>query len=277
MAFPPQGFIIGAQKAGTTTLAELLNQHPGLVVSNPKEPDYFNVHWERGLDWYRQRFAHENGVLVEASVSYSMARTVEWDRGTDRQVPQRIHDLNPNARFIYIVRNPADRCYSAYWHDVRARGEKRPLRQVVESKVYYTMASYYHLQLSRYLPFFSIDRFLIVDFRRLSQEPETVAQECAAFLGAGHPDFIFTRERARNQAYRPNFLGRMLQNISGLARYLPNGARALLKRLLSKEIPPLSDADRAFMMEHFRPDMQAFEQTTGIRFLSEQDRTKATV
>jgi hypothetical protein len=42
MAFPPEAFIIGAQKAGTTSLADLLDQHPGIVVSNPKEPDFFN-------------------------------------------------------------------------------------------------------------------------------------------------------------------------------------------------------------------------------------------
>jgi len=272
MAFPPQGFIIGAQKSGTTSLSGLLGQHPGIVMSEPKEPDFFNVHWERGLDWYRQCFAQHPGILVEASVSYSMARTVEWERGTDQLVPQRIFELSPQAKFIYIVRNPADRCYSAYWHDVRARAERRALREVVEKKVYYTMASYYHLQLNRYLPYFPLDRFLIVDFRKLAREPSQVAAQCAAFLGAGHREFAFAADRPKNQAFRPNRVGMALQNINGVAKLLPPSLRTSIKRLLSKDIPPLSAADRAFMMEYFRADMQAFEAQTGINFLSQQDQ-----
>lgn len=268
MAFPPRAFMIGAQKAGTTSLAELLGQHPGIVVSDPKEPDYFNVHWEKGIDWYRARFARHEGVLLEASVSYSMARDVEWDRGTDREVPQRIHALSPDAKFIYVVRDPAERCYSAYWHEVRARGEKQALRDVVSRKIYYTMGSYYHLQISRYLPFFPLDRFLIVDFRRLAKEPEAVAKECAAFIGAGHPEFGFKRDRPKNQAYQPNRLGKALDRFSNLSQLIPAPVRPMIRKMLSRDIPPLSPADKAWILDHFREDTLAFEKLTGIGFLT---------
>ena len=54
--FPPRAFLIGAAKSATTTLADLLNQHPHIFLSNPKEPDFFWINWDRGIDWYRALF-----------------------------------------------------------------------------------------------------------------------------------------------------------------------------------------------------------------------------
>ena len=99
---------LAPQKAATTSLADLLGQHPGIVVSDPKEPDFFN-NWILGLDWYRVRFSRTNAVLLDASVSYSMAAVIEWEQGYEKNVPQRISTLS-DAKFIYIVRDPADRC-----------------------------------------------------------------------------------------------------------------------------------------------------------------------
>src|SRR5579875_1836664 len=144
MPFPPRHFIIGAQKAGTTTLAYLLAQHPDVVLAAPKkEPDFFHTYWNNGLDWYRSRFQREDGVLIDASVSYTM---IPFDPATGEvpdDIPGRIHQVSPDAKFIYITRDPAERCYSAYWHEVRLGTEKRPLRQAVQQHAYYTMASYY--------------------------------------------------------------------------------------------------------------------------------------
>ncbi|HVZ70365.1 MAG TPA: sulfotransferase [Rhizomicrobium sp.] len=268
MAFPPQAFIIGAQKAATTSLADLLAQHPGIEVSNPKEPDFFNVNWERGLDWYRSRFARTDAVLLDASVSYTMASTREWERGTEFEVPERIHSLCPNARFIYIVRDPADRCYSAYWHEKRAGREKSTLRNAVERKAYYTMASYYHLQINRFLRFFPLERFHIVQFEEAVRDPVSVAQNCSDFLEAGHADFSFTRERQKNQGFQYNFAGEALRGLSGISRFVPEALKPLAKRMLTKNLPDLAPEDHAWMTNHFQEDALAFEKLTGVRVLS---------
>ena len=54
--FPPQAYLIGAEKAGTTTLAFLLNQHADIQLAESKEPNYFTYEWDRGIDWYRSCF-----------------------------------------------------------------------------------------------------------------------------------------------------------------------------------------------------------------------------
>lgn len=269
MSFPPKAFIIGAQKSATTSLADLLAQHPAIEVSNPKEPDFFNVHWERGLDWYRSCFGRTDAILVDASVSYTMAAMREWERGRELDVPQRIHALSPDARFIYIVRDPAERCYSAYWHEVRAGREKGTLREAVTRKAYYTMASYYFLQLSRFLRFFPIDCFRIVKFEKVSRDPLGVARECATFLGANAEDFSFAHDRQKNQGFRYNRMGEALRGLSSLSKYIPSSLKPLAKRILTKELPELSQTDYVWMTNHFRDDALAFEKLTGIHVLSD--------
>ena len=56
MSFPPEAFLIGAEKAGTTMLLHLFDQHPGITVSEPRITDYFTSNWDKGLDWYRACF-----------------------------------------------------------------------------------------------------------------------------------------------------------------------------------------------------------------------------
>src|ERR1700759_5183389 len=164
MPFPPKAFIIGAQRSGTTSLSSLLDQHPGIVLSVPKEPDFFSVNWDRGLDWYRARFRRHDAILIDASVNYTMVPRHDGSDQLPDTVPRRIHELSPQAKFVYLVRDPGERCHSAYWHEVRAGRESRPLREVVERSAYYVMASYYHRQITTFLRYFSLDRFHIVRF-----------------------------------------------------------------------------------------------------------------
>ena len=83
MAFPPQAFIIGAQRSGTTSLAFLLNQHPMIALAEPKEPNFLTMNWENGIDWYRSCFSREDAILLDASVSYSMAKIVDFHQLSD--------------------------------------------------------------------------------------------------------------------------------------------------------------------------------------------------
>lgn len=167
--FPPAAFLIGAQKAGTTTLAAMLDQHPQIGVARPKEPDFFHVNWDRGIEWYRSCFREPRDILVDASPSYTMSPPDE------ETVPARIFALQPLARFIYLVRDPAERCHSAYWHEVRSGRERRSLRDAVAQQAYYVHASYYYRQLTGFLRYFPLERFLFVPFDDLTAEPSAVA------------------------------------------------------------------------------------------------------
>lgn len=274
MSFPPDAFIIGAQRAGTTSLSGLLDQHPDIVLSNPKEPDFFSVNWEQGLDWYRSRFRRDAAILLDASVSYTMTRPDQTSGQVPDYVPRRIHEVSPHAKFIYLVRDPAERCYSAYWHEVRAGRERRSLREAVKGSAYYVMASYYHLQLDPFLRCFPQDRFLIVPFEDFAQRPLRVASTCATFLGADD-SFAFRPEQPRNQAFVYSKFGKALRDTMGEERLkalssivsntLPDGMRRLAKRLVSNSIPELSTGDRDWLRRQFADDAQAFANLTGVQ------------
>ncbi|HEY7580191.1 MAG TPA: sulfotransferase [Acetobacteraceae bacterium] len=154
-----------------------------MVLSTPKEPDYFSVNFARGPDWYRARFRRLDAMLVDASVSDTMAKPVAASNALPDAVPRLIRRVSPDARFIYLVRDPAERCHSAYWHEVRAGRESRSLREAVEQSAYYSMASYYHRQITLFLRHFPLDRFRIIRFEEFAQQPLATARACLRFAG----------------------------------------------------------------------------------------------
>src|SRR3954447_17800429 len=155
MSFPPESYLIGAQKAGTTTLAFLLDQHPHLSIGETKEPHFFTDHWRKGLEWYRKQFPDSaNTVCLDASTSYSMAPLTKGWKHRDPKVyegiPARVHSVRPDAKFIYLLRNPVDRTYSGYWHDVRMGVKNEPSKTALQRDPFYLDVSDYHGQLLRW-------------------------------------------------------------------------------------------------------------------------------
>ena len=95
----PDFFILGAAKAGTTSLFELLKLHPDVFMSSPKEPFFFEYEYEKGLGFYsRTYFRGWNGQkrIGEARVSHLLLPFV----------PGRIRASRPEARLIAILRDP---------------------------------------------------------------------------------------------------------------------------------------------------------------------------
>ncbi len=104
----PNFFILGAQKAGTTTLYTYLAQHPDVYMPSSKEPHFFDYYYEKGAEEYRQRhFGDWNGekAIGEASPSYLSV-------GSARE---RIAEMVREPRLIIILRHPAERAYSEWW------------------------------------------------------------------------------------------------------------------------------------------------------------------
>ena len=278
--FPPQGYIIGAQKAATTSLASLLAQHPGLTISEPKEPHFFTVGLDRGLNWYRSCFSRSDTFLIDASTSYTLAPVANGPAPPTKEpaaigVPKRIHELRADARFIYMVRNPAARTYSAYSHSVRAGEESRPLRQAIIEDAYYTNPSYYFAQLSNYLEYFDLDQFLFISFDEFRKNPLASAQKCVAFLDVTPSQFDFQSEQARNESFQYNTFGKALHQIAGNAQLaklsrsvrdlVPRWSHGLLKKIVARPNPPLSENDRSWLASFFVDDSEKFARLTGVK------------
>src|SRR6266487_1947701 len=106
--------IIGAQKAGTTSLYHYLREHPGIYMPPEKEAPFFTSKGSFLRDW--EQFAAD----------YFGAASVEqrWGKATpaymaDPRVAARIHSLMPRVLLIALLRNPVERAYSHYMMSVR--------------------------------------------------------------------------------------------------------------------------------------------------------------
>jgi hypothetical protein len=124
----PDWLILGAPKAGTTTLADWLRDHPDAFVSAEKETWFFgSPRYEKGLDWYASHFeaADPDQRAGEATPSY-----LYFDHALDR-----IARVLPNVRLAVILREPAVRVWSHIWYFRTLGLEHRDPVAIVEAEL----------------------------------------------------------------------------------------------------------------------------------------------
>jgi hypothetical protein len=111
----PDFIIIGTQKGGTTFLFKLLSNHPYVRLPFRKEIEYFDIHFEKGINWYRSQFPiRKSNIITGESTPHYMSHP---------HVPKRIVEVIPHVKLIVILINPVDRAYSHYQHNVRMKRE----------------------------------------------------------------------------------------------------------------------------------------------------------
>jgi hypothetical protein len=193
----PNTLIIGAQKAGTTSLFTWLAQHPDVQPSRPKEVHFFDNNFGSGVAWYRSHFGiGRRSVILEASPYYLFHPAV----------PARVRLTLPDARLIVILRDPVDRAYSHYHHSVRHGREPLSFEDALAAErerlgtsdrdletgrcghsynhqhYSYAARSLYAPQVERWLSCFPEQRFLFLDFQRLGDSPGEALSEVCRFL-----------------------------------------------------------------------------------------------
>ncbi len=107
----PDYIIVGAAKCGTTSLSNYLGEHPDIIMTQPKELNFFGrKNIEQKLEDYSKHFQPQKGKIVgEGSVSYILYSKLA--------APQ-IKKYAPNVKIIVMLRNPVDRFYSDFWFNV---------------------------------------------------------------------------------------------------------------------------------------------------------------
>ncbi len=194
----PNFIIIGTQKGGTTSLYNYLTQHPYIKAAVNKEVHYFDVHFDKGDNWYRSRFPFcgQDYITGEASPSYIF----------HPHAPKRIAELTPSVKLIAILRNPVDRAYSHYNHNLRKKRENlafevaiekegerlsNKLEKMLENEHYFN-AKYFHYaylgrgiyvnQLKRWFESFSEKQVLILNSEDFYADPAVIYSQVLDFL-----------------------------------------------------------------------------------------------
>ena len=185
----PDFLVLGTQKGGTTTLQQLLIQHPGVCLAPGKEVHYFSKHWDQPAAWYASHYAdaapdQRCGDITPFYLFHP-------------QAPQRIHSLLPNAQLIVLLRDPVERALSQYFHSLRLGFETLPLEDALAAEEErlntgepqhlqehsYVSRSRYLEQLDRYRELFPDQQLLVLKSEAFFADPATTWKQIEGFLG----------------------------------------------------------------------------------------------
>lgn len=216
------GFIgIGAEKSATTWAWTVLNEHPSICMSQPKELNYFNVddNYGRGQAWYRQHFAVNTRCAGEISPLYM----------DDHRVAGRVAELYPDTRILVLLRNPFDRAMSHLFHDASviygkvARLTVEDLQRLVRKDPKYLRRSQYAAALKPFLDVFPAEQVGVFFFDDVTDNGLRTAQRLYEFAGVS-ADFVppqFDQKVNDSQDLRSVSLAKIIMSTSRAAKTFP--------------------------------------------------------
>lgn len=260
MARLPSFVVIGAMKSGTSSLATYLGAHPGVTMSRPKEPNFFADpgNWDKGLDWYRELFPSDATIAGEATTRYTMSPLYVG-------AAERIHRIIPEARLIYLVRDPIERMRSMFVHQAdKHQTSYRSLAEAIERDPTYLEISRYGTQVRPYLDLFEEGQILIFTTDELRDLPDAAMTRAFAHIGAD-PNVCVSTSRFYNRGDDKKHLGQTgfalakLIEATGLKNLVAPGVRRKIKHWFSDdfsrralEIDPSTERD---LRTELGPDM----------------------
>jgi hypothetical protein len=212
----PDFIIIGAQRSGSTSLYNYLIEHPDILPGLMKEVHFFDNNYHKGVNWYRSFFPlaysirrmernHKRRTITGEATPYYLFYP---------HAPKRIHATCPDVKLIVLLRNPVERAYSHYHHEVRLGVEELPFAEAIEREktnipremamilddenyrsfghqnYSYLSRGIYIEQLEVWNEYFSRDNMLVLKSEELFSNPDLVLGRTFAFLGVSEQTSI---------------------------------------------------------------------------------------
>jgi Sulfotransferase domain len=264
----PNFLVIGAAKAGTTSIYHYLRAHPQVFMPKTKELNFFvaNDGWPKGTSWYERQFdgAGDAVAVGEASPNYTKFPLFPG-------VPERIAKVLPEVRLIYLVRDPVERFRSGYLDEVRRGRQRNPIESTLASNPGYLAASEYAMQIEQYLEHFRRDQLLVITSEELRRQRAATMRVVHGFLGADDvAPATLADEYNRTEGqrmFRP--LARRLRRLPGargVARAAPGVSRRMGTRPLDPAWAEISPAFDQQLRELLRDDVRRLRGYLGAGF-----------
>jgi hypothetical protein len=202
----PEFLIVGAQKAGTTSLNAYINQHPKIIPSWKKEVHYFDGgldpnhdNFSMGSSWYRAHFPTSAQLTAKQSKTFEASPSYLFNP----LAAERIKRLVPDVKIIIMLRNPAERAISHYYHEKRKGRMNLSLDQALleEDQIFsngigeidyksnefvrrsFKARGIYVDQVKRYFDVFGRGNVHVVDSDSLFTNPKSVLNDVFEFIG----------------------------------------------------------------------------------------------
>ncbi len=278
----PEFMVIGAQKAGTTWLWSMLDQHPGTSLPVEKEIHYFGSSelYARGDDWYYNYFRDldSDKVIGEASTSYFYDSVPYWFNESDQLefdnslpvIPELISQKFPDMKFIVVLRDPVRRAISAYSHWMK-QGEISPflgLRRVATEHRRLRILEYgfYARYLDVWMKSIPSDRMRIIIFEdQIEKNWDQTLIDTYGYLGL---DSAFTPELPGKSVHRGWGWSRITFNYYASRIFKDIGDSSvgrLIDRFDYSSKPSISADDIEFLRAAYLPEKEQIARLTGNR------------
>jgi hypothetical protein len=261
-------FLVGAPKAGTTSIYSYFKKNPGIFVPQVKEPHYFSCPEVKNT-YYKVNFIdskNEYESLFEGAKNTQKTGDFSTSYLYEQQAPYRIKETCPNANIIVMLRDPVERAISHYLMDVRDGYQERPLIECIRGqkegvKLYYkeyVEKGMYYKQIKRFKSIFEEEKIGVWLFRELKKDTREVVREMFKFVGlkANYNIENFTRKnqykKINSETVKKVLNTRLAKNISS---FIPSSIKKRAKRaLISTDKPKLYEA-RYKLSEIYRDEV----------------------
>jgi hypothetical protein len=285
----PTFFVIGAAKAGTTTLHDALARHPQVYVPYKKEPTFFaSDDYDKGLAWYLHTYfngAEQYPARGECSVGYLF-----WHEKTAGRIAK-VYEGQAYPNIVAILRDPVARAYSAYWHlrhyggetlsfeealaaeDERFDRQKERLSAEGILRFAYFRGGCYDQQLRSFLDHFPPEQCLFLLTEDLQQDYTGTMRTLFAFLGVDtEVELAALASNAARQVRSRSFYQAIRQSsaLKELVKpLLPQRLRYRLKQgLLNLNMkpapyPPINPDTARELRARYLPHIEALEAMIG--------------
>jgi hypothetical protein len=292
MARWPDFFIVGAQRAGTTSLHEYLRCHPDIVMPILKETHFFGGNYVRQSNRNRNRRLRPMRVVDKEGDYLKLFQRASAQQIIGEACPTYMPNLNsagrikekaPDAQIIILLRDPVDRAYSHYLLETRA--EKNPegfyeslvkdyerLSKSSEPCGLYVWPGLYEQQVRCYLESFGREQVRIYLYEDLAHDTFGLVRDVCSFLGVEFNDGRFfdhtkrynTYVRPRNSLLQWVVVERHMRSLASMA--VPRLFRLVIHdRMVDSEAikPPLDPRAQEFLHSIYDDDILKLQELIG--------------
>jgi hypothetical protein len=239
----PDFIIIGGQRCGTTSLHRALERHPCIMPAGAKEIHFFDIHYGKGASWYRGFFPCAFYMTIMSRLKGCAVATGEASPYYffHPLVPKRIHETVPDLKLILMLRNPVDRAYSQYHHEVRlgfegqtsfaealVREDERlhgEEEKILADEDYISFSHIHHAyrsrglyldQFKRWKAYFPSERMLVLKSEDFYEDTPKVYKQVLTFLNL--PETETGRHESQNRAQNPPMDSKIRQELTDFFR-----------------------------------------------------------
>lgn len=213
--------MIGAPKCATTSISTILRNHPQIGFTDSMLIDFFSRSSNQNYDEYHRHFHfdHDKVAFGECSTSYSCYPEL------NQNIHQDIHAYSANMKLIYIVRDPIERTFSDYIHDLERGRTTQNIIETLKNNPRPLYSSRYYSQIMQYLRYFPKEQLLILSYEKFCSEKEAFFNRIADFLQLDKAQFedvhhVFENKSWTGEKHHTKF-DRLHRNMQWTKKILP--------------------------------------------------------